>query len=125
MQLNGYECGMLDALLETLSATGCLTAAQLTELFDGDNEQALFLLDILTPEKFILEIGYAQGSQLPLLLSLENKGRRFLENGGFTAIYEREQPKAPGTWERISAAAKRMFKQTKAPLVFQAACGKN
>jgi hypothetical protein len=45
MQLNGYECGMLDALLETLSATGCLTAAQLTELFDGDNELALFLLD--------------------------------------------------------------------------------
>ena len=95
MQLNGYECGMLDALLETLSATGCLTAAQLTELFDGDNELALFLLDILTPEKLILEIGYAQGSQLPLLLSLENKGRRFLENGDLLPFMKGNSQKNP------------------------------
>jgi hypothetical protein len=93
MELDAYECGMLDALLETLAVNGSLTTAQLYEVFSGDEDFALSLADILICEGLAGEAGYAQGSKMPLLLNLEKKGGAFLESGGFSACYHRSATK--------------------------------
>jgi hypothetical protein len=104
MQLDGYECGMLDTLLEAISATGCLTTKQIRSLFDSDDGLALSLIDILVAERMVIEVGYAQGSQIPLLLNLESKGAKFLQNGGFTNCYRSAMAK-----ESVAVQHKRYF----------------
>ena len=92
MELDAYECDMLDTLLETLAGIGSLTTKQLLNIFDGDEDLIFSVTDELICEGMVSEAGYAQGSKLPLLLNLERKGIIFLESGGFTARYKSVTP---------------------------------
>ncbi|MBD1391575.1 helix-turn-helix domain-containing protein [Mucilaginibacter glaciei] len=93
IELNEYECEMLDAVLEAFGIPDSLTRQQLLELFDQDESTAFSLVQILTREGFIAETGKHGDYDLPEKLVLKPKGDKFLKAGGFVRRYQLEQEK--------------------------------
>ncbi|MCO5934683.1 hypothetical protein NAF17_03940 [Mucilaginibacter sp. RB4R14] len=93
IELNEYECEMLDAVLEAFGIPDSLTRPQLLELFDQDEATAFALVQILTREGFIAETGKHGDYDLPEKLVLKPKGDKFLKAGGFVCRYKSEQEK--------------------------------
>jgi hypothetical protein len=94
IELNEYECEMLDAVLEAFGIPDSLTRQQLMELFDQDEATAFALVQILTREGYIAVTGKHGDYDLPEKLVLKPKGDKFLKAGGFVKQYklEREKP---------------------------------
>ena len=82
---------MLDAVLEAFGEQNTLNHRQLLRIFDGDEDLALSLIDVLLSEKLVTEAGYPIGGRLPLLLNREALAVHFLQSGGFTALYQQKQ----------------------------------
>ncbi|MEB0263235.1 MULTISPECIES: hypothetical protein [unclassified Mucilaginibacter] len=93
IELNEYECEMLDAVLEAFGIPDSLTRPQLLELFDQDEATAFALVQILTREGFIAETGKHGDYDLPEKLVLKPKGDKFLKAGGFVRRHKAEQEK--------------------------------
>jgi hypothetical protein len=93
IELNEYECGMLDAVLEAFGIPDSLTRQQLLELFDQDEATAFTLVQILLREGFIAQTGKHGDYDLPEKLVLKPKGEKFLKAGGFVRNYWLEQEK--------------------------------
>lgn len=91
--LNEYECGMLDTLLEAFGVPDSLTRGQLMALFDGDEALAFAMVQALAREELVAEKGKPGHYELPEKLILKPKGEKFLKNGGFTGRYQLEQQK--------------------------------
>ncbi|MES2265898.1 MAG: hypothetical protein V4520_04000 [Bacteroidota bacterium] len=93
IELNEYECEMLDAVLEAFGIPDSLTRNQLLELFDQDEATAFALVQILTREGLIAVTGKHGDYDLPEKLVLKPKGDKFLKAGGFVKRYKTEQEK--------------------------------
>ncbi|WP_461452641.1 hypothetical protein [Mucilaginibacter sp.] len=93
IELNEYECEMLDAMLEAFGIPDSLTRLQLLELFGQDESTAFAMVQILTREGFIAESGKHGDYELPEKLILKPKGDKFLKEGGFMRRYQLEQEK--------------------------------
>ncbi len=93
MELNEYECEMLDAMLEAFGIPDSLTRLQLLELFDQDEASAFAMVQILTREGLIAEAGKHGDYELPEKLVLKPKGEKLLREGGFLRRYKSEQQK--------------------------------
>ena len=93
VELNEYECEMLDAVLEAFGIPDSLTRQQLMELFDQDEATAFALVQLLTREGLIAETGKHGDYDLPEKLVLKPKGDKFLKAGGFVRRYWQEQEK--------------------------------
>jgi hypothetical protein len=91
--LNEYECGMLDAMLEAFGIPDSLTRRQLLELFDQDEASAFAMVQALTREGLVAVSGKHGDYELPEKLILKPKGEKFLKQGGFTRRYELAQQK--------------------------------
>lgn len=84
MELNEYECGMLDTLLKSFDDKDTLDAQQLQVLFAGKEELLAGLIDILIKWKLVTPFGQYTENGLPLLLHREKHALYFLQNGGFS-----------------------------------------
>lgn len=93
MELNEYECQLLDAVLEAFGIPDSLTRLQLLQLFDHDEAAAFAMVQILLREGLIAEAGKHGNFELPDKLILKPKGEKFLKAGGFTRRYQLEQEK--------------------------------
>lgn len=93
IELNEFECEMLDAVLEAFGIPDSLTRKQLMELFDQDEATAFALIQILLREGFVAETGKHGDFDLPEKLVLKPKGEKFLKAGGFVKRYHAEQEK--------------------------------
>src|ERR1700753_616572 len=93
IELNEYECEMLDAMLEAFGIPDSLTRLQLLELFDNDEASAFAMIQILIREGLIAESGKHGDYELPEKLVLKPKGDKFIKDGGFTRRYQLEQEK--------------------------------
>ncbi|WCT14258.1 hypothetical protein [Mucilaginibacter jinjuensis] len=91
--LNEYECGMLDAMLEAFGIPDSLTRFQLLELFDQDEATAFIMVQVLAREELVAEAGKHGDFELPEKLVLKPKGEKFLQEGGFTRRYWLAQEK--------------------------------
>jgi hypothetical protein len=103
-ELNEFECGMLDAMLEAFGIPDSLTRGQLLELFDQDEASAFTMVQILIREGLVAESGKHGSYELPSKLILKPKGEKFLKDGGFTRRYQMEQEKpveVSGTLARL------------------------
>lgn len=103
-ELNEFECGMLDAMLEAFGIPDSLTRGQLLELFDQDEASAFAMVQILIREGLVAESGKHGSYELPAKLILKPKGEKFLKDGGFTSRHhaEREKPvEVGGTLARL------------------------
>jgi hypothetical protein len=92
-ELNEYECGMLDAMLEAFGIPDSLTRTQLMTLFDQDEATAFAMLQVLTYEGLVAKTGKHGDYELPEKLILKPKGEKFLKAGGFSRRYRLEQEK--------------------------------
>jgi hypothetical protein len=93
VELNEYECEMLDAVLEAFGIPDSLTRNQLLTLFDQDEASAFALVQILIREGLVAETGKHGDYDLPEKLVLKLKGDKFLKAGGFLKRYQLEQAK--------------------------------
>jgi len=84
MELNEYECGMLDALLKAFDDQDTLDAQQLQLLFAGHEQLLIEMIDVLTNWKLVTTFGRDAENGLPLLLRREKNALYFLQNGGFS-----------------------------------------
>lgn len=92
-ELNEFECGMLDAVLEAFGIPDSLTRAQLMTLFDQDEATAFAMVQMLEQEGLVARSGRHGDYELPEKLVLKLKGEKFLKNGGFSRRYQLEQQK--------------------------------
>lgn len=92
-ELNEFECGMLDAMLEAFGIPDSLTRQQLLELFDQDEATAFAMVQILLNESLVAEAGKHGNYELPDKLVLKPKGEKLLKDGGFSRRYQLEQEK--------------------------------
>jgi hypothetical protein len=94
IELNEYECEMLDTVLEAFGIPDSLTRQQLLVLFDQDEAAAFAIVQLLTREGYIAHTGKHGPYDLPEKLVLKPKGDKFLKAGGFVRQYkmEREKP---------------------------------
>jgi hypothetical protein len=93
IELNEYECEMLDAVLEAFGIPDSLTRLQLLTLFDQDEATAFALIQLLIREGFVAETGKHGAYDLPEKLVLKPKGDKFLKAGGFVRRYWQERQK--------------------------------
>jgi hypothetical protein len=93
IDLNEYECEMLDTMLEAFGIPDSLTRRQLLELFDQDEAAAFASVQVLIREGLIAESGKHGDYELPEKLILKPKGEKFLKQGGFARRYQLEQQK--------------------------------
>lgn len=84
MELNEYECGMLDTLLKAFDENNTLDAQQIRTLFAGQEELLNELVNVLVSWKLVTPFGRDATSGLPLLLRRESHALYFLQNGGFS-----------------------------------------
>src|ERR1700748_3142322 len=91
--LNEFECGMLDALLEAFGIPDSLTRENVLELFDQDEAEAFAMVQILIREGLIAGTGEHGPYDLPQKLILKPKGEKLLKEGGFVRRYHLEQQK--------------------------------
>lgn len=84
MELNEFECGMLDALLKAFDDKDTLDAQQLRSLFAGHEQLLTELVDVLIKWKLVTPYGHDTTNGLPLLLRREKNALYFLQNGGFS-----------------------------------------
>ncbi|QQL50181.1 hypothetical protein [Mucilaginibacter ginkgonis] len=83
VELNEFECEMLDIFLEAFGISDSLTRNQLLVLFGHDEATAFALMQILLREGFIALNGVHGAYDLPERLILKPKGEKFLRSGGF------------------------------------------
>jgi hypothetical protein len=93
IELNEYECEMLDAMLEAFGIPDSLTRNQLLELFDQDEATAFAMVQILLTEGLVGKTGKHGDYDLPERLVLKPKGDKFLKAGGFAKRFRLEQEK--------------------------------
>jgi hypothetical protein len=93
IDLNEYECELLDTMLEAFGIPDSLTRRQLLGLFDQDEAAAFASVQVLIREGLIAESGKHGDYELPEKLILKPKGEKFLKEGGFTRRYQLEQQK--------------------------------
>jgi len=93
IELNEYECEMLDAMLEAFGIPDSLTRPQLLQLFDQDEAAAFAMVQILSREGLVAEAGKHGDYELPERLILKPKGEKFLKHGGFARRFRLEQEK--------------------------------
>jgi hypothetical protein len=91
--LNEYECGMLDAMLEAFGIPDSLSRVQLMELFGQDEATAFAMVQVLSREGLVAEAGKHGDYELPEMLVLKPKGEKFLAGGGFIHRYQLSQEK--------------------------------
>lgn len=100
MEINEYEAGMLDAVLEAFAGRTELDWTQLLELFDGDEELAGAITQILAGEGLINTVGEETKNGLPEKITINQTAISFTENGGFTAQLNAPPPVEPVTTQR-------------------------
>ena len=93
MELNEYECEILDTMLEAFGVPDSLTRLQLMNLFEQDEASAFAMVQILIREGLIAETGKHGDYELPEKLILKPRGDKFLKQGGFARRYKLEQEK--------------------------------
>lgn len=86
MEINEYEAGMLDAVLEASAGRGQLDWTELMELFDGDEELAAAITDILVGMNLITKSGKETKTGLAEKIHHTDYVASFIEKGGFTAL---------------------------------------
>jgi hypothetical protein len=91
MELNEYECGMLDALLGAFGVPDTLSRKQVMALFDQDEATAFRMVQILLREELVAERGAHGDFDLPEQLILKPKGDKFLRAGGFIRLYQQQE----------------------------------
>jgi len=92
MEINEYEAGMLDAVLEAFAGRDELDWSQLLELFDGDEELAAAITDILAGQELVIKAGEENQSGLPEKIIRTDAVTAFLAAGGFTAQVKKSAP---------------------------------
>jgi len=92
-ELDEYESGILDAMLEAFGVPDSLTRAQVLTLFDDDEAAAFSMVQVLLREELITISGQHGDFELPDKLILKPKGEKFLKAGGFTLRRQRELEK--------------------------------
>lgn len=100
MEINEYEAGMLDAVLEAFAGRAELDWTQLLELFDGDEELAGAITQILAGAGMIGTAGEATKNGLPEKIIINQTGAAFIANGGFVAQLNVPTPEKPATQQR-------------------------
>jgi len=93
MDLNEYECELLDTLLGAFGIPDSLTRLQLLNLFGDDEATAFAMVQILLREGLIKLSGRHGTYELPEKLILKPKGEKFLKEGGFMQSYRAEKQK--------------------------------
>jgi hypothetical protein len=83
MDLNEFDCQLLDEVLALLSRQDRLSQDQFLEMFDNDDAYAAAMLDVLVKNGLVTTAGNAIGSDLPLVINREPAAVLFLQNGGF------------------------------------------
>lgn len=86
------EAGMLDAVLEAFAGRDELDWTQLLELFDGDEELAAAIIDILAGNELVTKSGQQSKHGLPEKISRTEAGIALIEAGGFTAKMKEPEP---------------------------------
>jgi hypothetical protein len=114
MELNEYECGMLDALLKAFDDKNTLDAQQMQVLFEGQDQLLIELINVLVNWKLVTPYGH-DASGLPLLLRREKHALYFMENGGFsgsiqekTTFIQQEAERLREREERIEQLEKKI-----------------
>ncbi|MGN6179976.1 MAG: hypothetical protein ACTHNW_12390 [Mucilaginibacter sp.] len=115
MELNEYECGMLDALLKAFDDKNTLDAQQMQMLFVNQEQLLLELINVLVNWKLVTPFGHDAASGLPLLLRREKHALYFMENGGFsgsiqekTTFIQQEAERLREREERIEQLEKKI-----------------
>jgi hypothetical protein len=85
MEIDEYEAGMLDAVLQAFAGRAHLDWTELMELFDGDEELAAAITDILAGMEMVIKSGEETKSGLPEKIFSTDDVAAFIEKGGFTA----------------------------------------
>jgi len=83
-ELDEYESGILDAMLEAFGVPDSLTREQVLMLFGDDEATAFSMIQVLVREELITVSGQQGDFELPDKLILKPKGEKFLKAGGFT-----------------------------------------
>lgn len=115
MELNEYECGMLDAILKAFDEKNTLDAQQLQILFAGQEQLLMELINVLVNWKLVTPFGHDMVSGLPLLIHREKHALYFMENGGFsgsiqekTSFLQQEAERLREREERIQQLEKKI-----------------
>jgi hypothetical protein len=99
MELNEFEYGMLDELLEAFGSSDTLTREQILKLFDADEGFAAEIADALAAEGLVAETGLSREGKLPAVLRKLPKADDFLKEGGFAGrVSKGAGPKKP-VWD--------------------------
>lgn len=115
MELNEYECGMLDAILKAFDEKNTLDAQQLQILFAGQDQLLIELINVLVNWKLVTPFGHDAVSGLPLLIHREKHALYFMDNGGFsgsiqekTSFLQQEAERLREREERIQQLEKKI-----------------
>lgn len=109
-ELDEYESGILDAMLEAFGVPDSLTRAQVLTLFDDDEAIAFSMVQVLLREELITISGQQGDFELPDKLILKPKGDKFLKAGGFTRRRQLEREKPAEIGGTLSKLQQQNFK---------------
>jgi|GEM_PF-6414060 len=102
MDINEFEAGMLDAVLEAFAGAEQLNQAQILELFGGDEELAAVIVDVLVDVGLVVKTGKETVNGLPELITRDSMAVSFLNNGGFSAQVEPQETEANGIIDNVT-----------------------
>lgn len=88
MEINEFEAGMLDAVLEAFAGADQLDRKQILELFGGDEELAAVIVDVLADVGLVIKNGQETAFGLPEFIIRDSAAIPFLKEGGFSAQVE-------------------------------------
>ncbi|PTR01690.1 hypothetical protein C8P68_101928 [Mucilaginibacter yixingensis] len=106
MDINEFEAGMLDAVLEAFAGADQLNQAQILELFGGDEELAAVIVDVLVDVGLVVKSGRETAHGLPELITRDSMAVSFLSNGGFSAQVEPQETEANGIVDNVNEPAR-------------------
>lgn len=92
MKITELEAGILDAVLETCGDMEKLDRSQLLEIFDGDEEMAAAMVNMLIDAGLVEPDGLTTAELLPAWITREQEAKPFLAAGGFSAQFVTQAP---------------------------------
>ena len=88
--LNESQCGKLDQILRLFSEEDSIEADKILAI-EPNQRKANALVDILARRQFVTRVGEAIGRELPIILNLNPIADIFIENGGFSSEFKKQQ----------------------------------
>ncbi|QKJ30495.1 hypothetical protein HQ865_12245 [Mucilaginibacter mali] len=92
MKITEFEAGVLDAVLETCGDMEKLDRGQLLEIFDGDEELAASMVNLLIDAGLVEPDGLTTAELLPAWITREPEAEPFLAAGGFSTQFIKSVP---------------------------------